>query len=116
LIDHTVANARATGGRATATCDTVQFVKKQNARAGLPGFFKHIANIGFTFPHPFGQQLWAFDADEIAFALIGHRFREQRLPTPGRAVQQRSFWGLNAQFFKIFRVGDGEFNHFSQFC
>ena len=41
------------------------------------------------------QQLWSLDANEICLGLVGHRFRQQCLPTPRRTPEQDATSGFD---------------------
>lgn len=49
--------------------------------------FTYNGGQGLTKPH--GEQLWAFDADEVCLALIGNGFGQQCLTTPCSKLEIR---------------------------
>ena len=49
---------------------------------------KNFPDVGFGLSKPHGEQLWAFDRDEVGLALIGDGLRQESFTTTRGSVEQ----------------------------
>lgn len=51
---------------------------------------KDLSDVGLRLSKPHGEQLWAFDGDEVCLALVGNGFGQQSLPTTRWSIEQHA--------------------------
>lgn len=81
LVENSVACFAAAAGSAAGFGDGVEFVKEHDAGCSGAGFVEDVADVGFGFAEPHGQEFGAFDADEIGLAFVGDCAREEGFST-----------------------------------
>lgn len=81
----------------TVTCtgparlgDRVKFVEEEHTGRSSTGLVEELADIGFGFTKPHGEQFGSLHRDEIGLALIGNSLGQQSLTTPGRSIEQHT--------------------------
>lgn len=68
----------------------IQFVKEDDAGAGVAGALEHAAHIGFRFTNVHVEQLGTLDGEEVEAVLGGNGLGEQRLAGTRRSVEENA--------------------------
>ena len=91
--------------------DRVDLVDEDDARRVLFGLLEHVPEVLLALTVELRHDFGARDGMEVRVRLRGDGFREERLPGPGRAVQQHALRGLDAESLEQLRVAERELDH-----
>lgn len=97
------------------SCQRIDFIEEDDARTAGSSPLEYVPDRSFGLSHVFGEQLRAFDADEVEFRFSCYRLSHHGLAAAGRTVKHDTFAGLDAELDEFVSMLEWKLDNFLYF-